>query len=231
MSTGSSRPTPVFIEIGTRKVFATALMWPGWSRSARTEEDALTTLSDYAPRYEHSIGAVARQLGFPVEPVLEIVERLDGGKGTDFGVPEIVCESDMVPLVGAELERHTALLTAAWRAFDRTATKYAGRELRRGPRGGGRSIAEMVDHVHGADVVFALPVGAALPPPSKGEPPIDEVRNAFLKALDDRAAGRRHDTGRKTKKVWPPRYAVRRSAWHSLDHAWEMEDKVLPSHR
>jgi hypothetical protein len=26
---------------------------------------------------------------------------------------------------------------------------------------------------------------------------------------------------------WPLRYAVRRSAWHVLDHAWEVEDKSV----
>src|SRR5438067_302187 len=25
---------------------------------------------------------------------------------------------------------------------------------------------------------------------------------------------------------WPVRYAARRMAWHVLDHAWEMEDRV-----
>jgi hypothetical protein len=24
---------------------------------------------------------------------------------------------------------------------------------------------------------------------------------------------------------WTPRFAVRRSAWHALDHAWELEDR------
>ena len=27
--------------------------------------------------------------------------------------------------------------------------------------------------------------------------------------------------------TWPLRYAVRRFAWHVLDHAWEIEDKSL----
>jgi hypothetical protein len=25
---------------------------------------------------------------------------------------------------------------------------------------------------------------------------------------------------------WPPRYVVRRAAWHVLDHAWEIEDRI-----
>ena len=27
--------------------------------------------------------------------------------------------------------------------------------------------------------------------------------------------------------VWTPRYFVRRSAWHALDHAWEIEDRAI----
>ena len=31
---------------------------------------------------------------------------------------------------------------------------------------------------------------------------------------------------RTTKRPWSPRYAVRRAAWHVLDHAWEIEDRA-----
>jgi hypothetical protein len=27
-------------------------------------------------------------------------------------------------------------------------------------------------------------------------------------------------------KRWPSRYAARRIAWHALDHAWEIEDRI-----
>jgi hypothetical protein len=30
---------------------------------------------------------------------------------------------------------------------------------------------------------------------------------------------------RQTKRPWSPRFFVRRSAWHALDHAWEIEDR------
>ena len=30
-------------------------------------------------------------------------------------------------------------------------------------------------------------------------------------------------------KGWPQRYAVRRIAWHALDHVWEMEDRSEPA--
>jgi hypothetical protein len=28
---------------------------------------------------------------------------------------------------------------------------------------------------------------------------------------------------------WPVRYAARRTAWHALDHAWEIEDRSGPA--
>ena len=41
----------VYVEHGTRRVFAGALDWPGWSRSGPNEAAALQALLDYAPRY------------------------------------------------------------------------------------------------------------------------------------------------------------------------------------
>jgi hypothetical protein len=31
----------------------------------------------------------------------------------------------------------------------------------------------------------------------------------------------------KTARAWPLRYLIRHTAFHTLDHAWEMEDKDL----
>ncbi len=41
----------VAVETGTKRVFARALDWPGWSRSGRTEEAALEALAGAAARY------------------------------------------------------------------------------------------------------------------------------------------------------------------------------------
>jgi hypothetical protein len=35
-----------------------------------------------------------------------------------------------------------------------------------------------------------------------------------------------HAEGKMAKK-WPLRYLIRHTAYHTLDHAWEMEDKDL----
>ncbi|HVL53102.1 MAG TPA: hypothetical protein VM344_02465 [Vitreimonas sp.] len=53
----------------------------------------------------------------------------------------------------------------------------------------------------------------------------------YLEALSGRARDVPVDTGRRTGPSWAPRYFVRWSAWHALDHAWEIEDRSLPQGR
>jgi len=43
--------TKVYLEVGSRKVFACALDWPRWCRSGKDEEAALSRLAEYAARY------------------------------------------------------------------------------------------------------------------------------------------------------------------------------------
>jgi hypothetical protein len=35
----------------------------------------------------------------------------------------------------------------------------------------------------------------------------------------------------KPARTWPLRYLIRHTAFHTLDHAWEMEDKDLTANR
>jgi hypothetical protein len=35
----------------------------------------------------------------------------------------------------------------------------------------------------------------------------------------------------KQARTWPLRYLIRHTAYHALDHAWEMEDKDLTGNR
>jgi hypothetical protein len=84
---GGTRPTSVALETGARSVFASALDWPGWSRSAKSEDQALEALARYAPRY----AVVAAEAGqaFPqgAGSAFDVVERLPGSATTDFGAP------------------------------------------------------------------------------------------------------------------------------------------------
>ena len=46
----AAAPVDVFVESGRKRVFASALDWPGWCRSGRTEELAIEALAAYLPR-------------------------------------------------------------------------------------------------------------------------------------------------------------------------------------
>ena len=206
----------VLVESVQRRVFVSALDWPGWSRSGKTEEAAVEAFLAYAPRY----AVVAREAGvtFPAKGVdLDVVERVSGNASTAFGVPAIIAEADRDRVTAATARRSAALVEAAWTVFDRVAAD-APPTLRKGPRGGGRDTAKIVRHVTEADDGYARVLGIKLPSDA-----VAERRRAVLDAL--RATSDGSPLGGRT---WPPRYAARRIAWHALDHAWEIEDRTDP---
>jgi hypothetical protein len=212
--------TTVYLEVGSKRVFACADEWPGWCRSGRTEADALAALASYLPRYL----AVVKLAGDPKLPLptaeFEVLERLSGNGTTDFGAPGAVSSRDARPLTSAQLKRLTALVQAAWAQFDQTVARTPA-ELSKGPRGGGRDRDKMVDHVLGAEIGYLAKAGVKhRTQPAYGDAAaLAEHRQAFLAGLaaPDSARG---------PKDWPPRYSARRLAWHALDHAWEMEDRT-----
>jgi hypothetical protein len=217
-----SRRIAVAIEAGAKRVFATAVDWPGWSRSGKTEEAALEALAAAGSRY----ALVAEEGGEPFPSAasvadFDVVERITGDGGTDFGVPGRVTEHDRQPVSAEEADRLRRLVAAAWVVFDRVAAA-APAELRKGPRGGGRDRDTVVDHVLGAEQAYSGIVGIRLPSPSREDPAsIATVRTAVLDLL-----GRPSDGTPLNGRKWPPRYAAGRIAWHALDHAWEIEDRT-----
>ncbi len=220
----------VYLEIGPKRTFAGALDWPGWNRVGRSEEEALQGLVDYGPRLALVLeGAVP---GFkPPASVddLRVVERLEGTRTTDFGAPDAMPSQDDDSLDGAELERYTALLGAYWQAFAATATGAGGRELRKGPRGGGRDVDGIVSHVLSAEAAYLRRLGRKVNL-DEGQPisaQIALVRQEALEALAAGARGELPERGPRGGKMWPARYFVRRSGWHVLDHLWEIEDRLL----
>lgn len=217
--------TAVALEVGAKRVFAIALDWPGWARSGRSEEEALERLAGYAARYAKAVG----EPGLAKAPGLVVVERLKGNATTDFGAPGVPPEADERPIADAELGRQQRLLEAAWKAFDGAARSAEGKQLATGPRGGGRTLAKMVDHVLGAEEGYLTQLGRRRPkPPAAGiEARMRQVREAALAALQARARGEDPPDASQVKRRWSPRYYVRRSAWHALDHAWELEDRVV----
>ncbi len=213
----TARPVRVSLEVSPKKAFATAIDWPGWSRSGKTEEAALDTLAGYAPRY----AVVAAEAGESFDPGdYDIVERTGGGGGTDFGVPSAITDLDRRPVTADEAERSARLVAAAWTVFDRVAAG-APAELRKGPRGGGRDRDKMIAHHVEADWNYAGVLGIrARQPDWNDRPAIEAVRSAILDILRSPSDG-----SPIADRKWPPRYAARRIAWHALDHAWEIEDR------
>jgi hypothetical protein len=211
--------TAVYLEEGKQRVFACALDWPGWCRSAKTPDLALETLAAYTPRYAD----VVEEAGVPfVVSTFEVVERLPGSASTDFGVPEQFATADTAPLRAGEAARLAALVAASWAIFDRVAAQ-APAELRKGPRGGGRDRDKMIDHVLASEVSYVRKLGIkhrliAINDYSA----IVGLRKTIFDALAAESDGNPPVVG-----GWPPRYAARRIAWHVLDHTWEMQDRSI----
>ncbi len=215
-----TRSIPIYLERGEKRIFATAVDWPGWSRSAKTEEAAIQALFDYRNRYAAVAGSGFR----PPETVadLEVVGRLTGGSGTDFGVPGEAPREDAQPFDDAELDRHITLLRAAWKALDRAADRARGHELRKGPRGGGRDLDKILDHVSEAERAYIGQLGSHSPAKASAR----ELRTLAVEVLRARVHDKPLADPRNTRKPWSPRYFVRRGVWHVLDHAWEIEDRI-----
>ena len=219
----------VALEVAPKRSFASALDWPGWSRGGRTEDEALDALLAYAPRY----AAVAKRAKVAFRPPvttrgLDVVERIKGDGGTEFGVPGKPAASEDEPVSAADLRRLLALLQASWTTFDAAAKKAVGVELTKGPRGGGRELPKIIEHVREAEVGLSRPAritssrGRGRDRRQTDGPAAPRFCRGAHRRRHRRAAWRTRET---RKKPWTPRYTVRRSAWHVLDHAWEIEDR------
>ncbi len=122
----------------------------------------------------------------------------------------------------AECERKIALLQACWAFFDDVSRRVSA-ELRKGPRGGGRNREQIISHTFGSErTQFARKVGvitlegAMLTPDG-----LREHREAYVAAL------REYNAQGKSARTWTLPFLIRHTAFHVMDHAWEMEDKDL----
>jgi hypothetical protein len=207
---------PVYLEMGKTRVFACSLEWPGWCRRAKTDEEALEVLADYATRY----AVVARRAGlrFPSSaPTFDVVERIawHGGEAfspVDFGTLGAAPALDSEPLTAAQAKRLATLVDAAWGYLD-DVIAGAPANLRKGPRGGGRDRDAVFDHVIGAEAAYARKLGVR-------HKEVAAVRAGIVEAISTARSGEPA-----VDKGWLPRFAARRIAWHVLDHAWEVEDR------
>lgn len=226
----SSHMIDVYLEIGKKRTFAGAIDWPGWCRIGRDEGSALQALVDSAPRYARVLDAAQIAFHAPADvSALAVVERLAGNTTTDFGAPDIAPSIDTRLIDDAELGRFQTLLRAYWRAFDEAVRAATGKELRTGPRGGGRDLDGIVRHVLGAEAGYLARLAWKREKRETADlnDELDRTRKAVLDALAAAARGEVPARGPRGGVIWAPRYFVRRVAWHVLDHAWEIADRVV----
>ena len=215
--------SPVYLELGAKRVLACSLVWPGLARVAKNEEAALEALSAYVPRY----AVVLQRARVPLDGLKgatwAVVQQVPTRSGAaDLGVPAVALGSDEEQVGPAEAARTSALLKTAWELFDEVVAS-APPSLRKGPRGGGRDRDAIADHVAAGEQMYAGRVGLKLHVPKPGA---SEVVRANRQALLEWClSGQALPAGR---AGWPPRYAARRILWHVLDHLWEIEDRREP---
>lgn len=219
----------IFVETGNRWVFAGAVDWPGWCRRGKDEASAIQTLLEAAPRYAQALSM--EELGFIVPDnakIFDITHRVEGNSTTDFGAPDAALESDMDQVDSDDLARLRSILKGCWRAFDLAVDAAQGKELRTGPRGGGRDLVKIIDHMVEGDASYLGRIGWKAPKDSdaNADARLDAMRVAILEGLDASARGELPLEGPRGGLRWPARRFVRRVAWHALDHAWEIEDRL-----
>ena len=193
-----------YFEVGTRSVFAVALEWPGWARRSSSEVRSLEELEKYQERYEKVLGH-----DLP-KGRITVIGSVPGSATTDFGAPGALGPWDEKSATKRERLRQVEILERCWRSFDQVVNGAPSR-LAKGPRGGGRDRDAIVEHVRETERAYAPKMGLRVPPRTAWP----EQRSMLTTHLCDGYVDR----------AWPPLYALRRLAWHVLDHAWEIEDK------
>lgn len=215
----------VALEIGPkeRRVVAVAPDWPGLERGARSAEAAFETLRAYLPRYAPVAERAGMGEGFLASTALAVVEQYAGTGSTDFwGISFAFSSIDRADVPAAALERELALLGACWDLFD-DIRRHVSAALRAGPRGGGRDRDRVVRHVLANEQDWAKKLG--MPPAPEGVVTDDEGVRAWRARYC--AAIRAFHAEEKMARTWPLRYLIRHTAYHVLDHSWEMQDKDL----
>jgi hypothetical protein len=219
-------PVRVVVQHGPRdkKVAAVALDWPGWSRGAKDPGAALELLEAYRDRYRPVAALAGLGAEFDGAGPLEIVEYHVGTGSTDFwGISFAPSSFEQEPMPEEELDRRVRLLEAAWRYFDDVAARVPN-ELARGPRGGGRDRDQIVRHVINNERHDLAKRVGVVPTPDEVLSPkqVPVHREAFVAAMREHNAQGKLARGRN----WTIALLLRHTAYHALDHAWEMEDKA-----
>ena len=208
-----------------KKVAAVAPDWPGLERGAKTGEAAVERLLAYVPRYAPVVKLAGMKAAFAQPAAAELVEQYPGTGSTDFwGISFAFSSIDQQAMSSKELERELALMRACWAFFDEVRSRVSA-EMQQGPRGGGRDRDRIVRHTFGAELDWAKKLDLRTPLETLlTEEGLNTYRDSYCSAIREY-----HTQDKMAGKVakWPLRYLIRHTAFHTLDHAWEMEDKDL----
>jgi hypothetical protein len=208
-----------------KKSVAFALDWAGWNRGAKSPELALETLEAYRERYRPIAELAGLGGEFAAAGPLEIVEDRVGPGSVDFwGISFSASSTEHGPLTDDQIDRAFSLLQAAWAYFDDVAARVSA-EMRKGPKGGGRDRDRIIRHtIRTESEDFAKQVGLRIPEEGALSPEgLRSHRATYLAAM------RAYNAGQIERRMrsWTLPFLIRHSAFHTLDHAWEMEDKDL----
>ena len=222
----------VLVEQPTRgkRWVAVAADWPGLERGAKTEDEAVEKLARYVPRYLPVAKRARLGSELATQTDVDIIGRYQGTGSTDFwGISFAPSPLDREPFEAPTFDRNARLLRAAWAEFDETAARVSA-ELRPGVRGGGRSRDRIVTHVlaqEGGD--FSRRV--------KTMSEVEDTPNEELIHLTPGALADHRDRFVKAMRAWYAEgkplgkwtvpYLLRHTAYHVLDHTWEMQDRDL----
>jgi hypothetical protein len=214
----------VTLEVGPKgkRVVAVAPDWPGLERGAKTEEAAVERLHSYRPRYATVAMLAGKDAAFAAINTIDVVESYPGTGSTDFwGISFAFSSIDRQDMSNEELDRELTLMQACWAFFDDVRGRVSA-EMQKGPRGGGRDRDHIVRHILAVEQDWAQKVGVRTPPDAmQTDEGLKAYRDAYCTAI------RAYHTDGKMARTWPLRYLIRHTAYHTMDHAWEMEDKDL----
>lgn len=215
----------VAIESGKKgkKSAAFALDWPGWNRGGPSDEQAYANWAGYRDRYRLIAERAGLLAEFDSQPGSDIVVTYEGTGSTDFwGISFAASPFDVGPLDSDVMDRRLSLLWACWEYFDDVASRVSA-ELKKGPRGGGKDRDQIINHTLGVErgdmarwVGVTYPEGVILDPAVRRQ-----YREDFSNAL------REYNAEKKKAGKSEISYLLRHAAYHTMDHAWEMEDKDL----
>jgi hypothetical protein len=225
MTKNQSKDLRVMLEIGPKgkKVVAVAPDWPGLERSASTAVAAIEKLQAYIPRYTRVARLARMGPELTAQIKVKVVEEYQGVGSTDFwGISFALSDIDHQPMSDAELKRELSIMKACWKYFDEVRAKVSA-EMMKGPRGGGRDRDRIVRHVLASEQDWGKKLRISKPhdPVITDDDGVLAYRDAYCRTIQ-----KFHAEGEMARS-WPLRYLIRHTAYHTMDHSWEMEDKDL----